>query len=80
MARRERLLSAKITKLAGSPCSYEPVSVPFSISNNNAGVSSVFANNRLSINHLPDIIFGLDVQQPKCRTCWLNYARACLCA
>jgi hypothetical protein len=41
MARRERLLSAKITKLAGSPCTYEPVSVPFSISSNNdAGVSS----------------------------------------
>ena len=38
MARRERMLSAKITRLAGSPCSYEPVSIPFSISNgNNAG-------------------------------------------
>lgn len=35
LARRERLLSAKITKLAGSPCSYEPVSIPFSVNNSN---------------------------------------------
>lgn len=39
LARRERLLSAKITKLAGSPCAYEPVSIPFSVNNSNdAGV------------------------------------------
>lgn len=35
MARRERLLSAKITRLAGTPCSYEPVSVQFTVDNSN---------------------------------------------
>lgn len=35
MARRERLLSAKITRLGGTPCSYEPISIPFTVDNSN---------------------------------------------
>jgi hypothetical protein len=39
LARRERAVSTKISRLAGSPCSYEPVRIPFSVNNSNsAGV------------------------------------------
>lgn len=37
LARRDRALSTKFTKLAGTPCSYEPVNVPFSVNNSNSG-------------------------------------------
>lgn len=41
LARRERALSSKLAKLAGSPCSYEPLSIAFSVNNSNsAGAES----------------------------------------
>jgi hypothetical protein len=38
LARRDKALSAKVFRLAGTPCSYQPVTIQFSVNNsNNAG-------------------------------------------
>lgn len=51
MARRDRAVSNKITKLAGSPCSYEPVSIEFSLNNSNSEGSTTARERTLGMNN-----------------------------
>lgn len=51
LARRDRALSSKITKLAGSPCSYEPAAIRFSVNNSNAGADATARERRLGLSN-----------------------------
>jgi len=51
MARRDKALSNKITKLAGSPCSFEPVNVMFSLNNSNSLYAETARERTLGLNN-----------------------------
>jgi hypothetical protein len=51
MARRDRAVSNKIAKLAGSPCSYEPVAVQFSLNNSNSVEDNTARDRTLGMNN-----------------------------
>lgn len=51
MARRDRALSNKITKLAGQPCSYEPVSIEFTVDNLNGRETNTARERTLGLNN-----------------------------
>eukprot|EP00882_Tetradesmus_deserticola_P028658 GHRQ01031930.1.p1 GENE.GHRQ01031930.1~~GHRQ01031930.1.p1 ORF type:complete len:309 (+),score=71.83 GHRQ01031930.1:70-927(+) len=51
MARRDRAVSNKISKLAGSPCSYVPVAVQFSLNNSNSVEDSTARDRTLGMNN-----------------------------
>ncbi|WIA39913.1 hypothetical protein OEZ86_013355 [Tetradesmus obliquus] len=51
MARRDRAVSNKIAKLAGSPCSYEPAAVQFSLNNSNSVEDNTARDRTLGMNN-----------------------------
>lgn len=51
MARRDRAVSNKIAKLAGSPCSYEPAAVQFSLNNSNSMEDNTARDRTLGMNN-----------------------------
>jgi hypothetical protein len=51
LARRDRAVASKITRLAGSPCSFEPLVVPFSVNNSNAGVNATARERSLGLHN-----------------------------
>jgi hypothetical protein len=51
MARRDRAVSNKIAKLAGSPCSYEPAAVHFSLNNSNSVEDNTTRDRTLGMNN-----------------------------
>lgn len=51
MARRDRALSNKITKLAGQPCSYDPNTIEFSVNNNNGREDTTARERTLGLNN-----------------------------
>eukprot|EP00879_Flechtneria_rotunda_P008905 GHRR01009325.1.p1 GENE.GHRR01009325.1~~GHRR01009325.1.p1 ORF type:complete len:543 (+),score=191.85 GHRR01009325.1:394-2022(+) len=51
MARRDKALSNKITKLAASPCTYEPQSIEFSVNNSNNVETNTARERTLGLNN-----------------------------